>query len=436
MSDTPTSTESTRRDFLKNSTGAVVGGSLAASLGAARSVHAAGSGTIKVGLIGCGNRGKGAAMNALRADDGVQISAMADAFDDALQQGRQVLSRQAGERLTADDDHCFVGIDAYKELLATDVDVVILATPPHFRPAQLRAAVLAGKHVFCEKPVAVDPTGVRHVLETTALAKQLNQSIVSGLCWRYHLGVRAVMEQIQDGAIGDIIAIQENYLTGTLWHRVRKPDWSDLEYQVRNWLYYTWLSGDHIVEQHIHSLDKAMWLMGDKPPLHCFGLGGRQVRTDERWGHIYDHFAVCYEWENGVKTYAFTRQMADCHNDVEDYVLGTKGRARILRHRIEGENTWRYTGPKPNMYDNEHRELFAGLRAGKVINNGEYMSFSTLLAIMGREACYTGETITWDAAMNSPQDLTPESYQWGNVETPQIAMPGKTKFAVAKDESA
>ena len=430
MSKSPPSCQPNRREFLKNSTGAVVGGSLAATLGAARAVHAGGSETIRVGLIGCGGRGSGAAMNAVRADEGVRITAMAEAFDDRLQRSRQILARQAGDKLEVDDDHCFVGFDAYKDLLASDVDVVILATPPHFRPAHLRAAILAGKHVFCEKPVAVDPTGVRHVLETATMAKQLNLSIVSGLCWRYDLGVRETMKQIQDGAIGDIVAIQENYLTGTLWHRGRKPEWSEMEFQIRNWLYFTWLSGDHIVEQFIHSLDKAMWLMGDQPPKRCFGLGGRQVRTDEKWGHVYDHFAVGYEWENGVKTYAFTRQIANCRNDVEDYVLGTKGRARVLKHTIEGERDWRYPGPKgPSMYDNEHREFFAGIRAGNLINNGEYMSYSTLLAIMGREACYTGQEITWDEAINSTQDLTPAEYQWGDVEVPAVARPGVTKFA-------
>jgi predicted dehydrogenase len=295
---------------------------------------------------------------------------------------------------------------------------------------QIRAAIEAGKHVFCEKPVAVDATGVRSVLETTKLAKEKNLTIVSGLCWRYDLGVRATMDQIKSGAIGDIVAIQENYLTGTLWHRGREDDWSEMEYQMRNWLYFTWLSGDHIVEQHIHSLDKALWLMDDQPPASCVGLGGRQVRTDEPWGHIYDHFAICYEWANGVKTFAYTRQMSGCKNDVDDYVLGSKGRAKILKQQIEGEKEWRYPkdAPKPSMYNQEHKELFAGIRSGNIINNGEYMCSSTLLAIMGREACYTGKSITWDEAMNSKQDLTPEAYEWGEVAVPEVAMPGKTKF--------
>jgi predicted dehydrogenase len=427
--DTRPAEASSRRTFLRNSSAAVVGSSLAATLGAARSAHAGGGETLKVGLIGCGGRGSGAAVNAMRAGDDLQLVAMADAFADRLNHSREVLTRQLGNQYQVRDENCFSGFDAYQHVMDADVDVIILATPPHFRPVQLRAAIDAGKHVFCEKPVAVDSPGVRSVLETTELARQRNLSIVSGLCWRYDYGVRETMKQIQDGAIGDVVAIQENYLTGALWHRGRKPEWSEMEYQMRNWLYFTWLSGDHIVEQHIHSLDKALWLMGDQPPARCFGLGGRQARTDDKWGNIFDHFAVCYEWDNGVKAFAYTRQMGGCQNDVDDYVLGTKGRAKLLKHTIEGANTWEYKGAKPSMYDVEHKELFAGIRAGKLINNGDYMSFSTLMAIMGREACYTGQSISWEEALNAKQDLSPTNYTWGDVEVPAVATPGETRFA-------
>ncbi|MBC8356318.1 MAG: Gfo/Idh/MocA family oxidoreductase [Planctomycetes bacterium] len=424
------SDQASRRDFLKNSTTAVAAGSLAATLGANRAVHASGSDILKVGLIGCGGRGSGAAVNAMRAEDNLQLTALADAFPDRLDHCKNILSRQIGKKYQVTDDNCFVGFDAYKQVMESDVDVVCLCTPPHFRPMQIRAAIEAGKHVFCEKPVAVDPTGVRHVLETVKMAKEKNLTIVSGLCWRYDHGVRATMQQIkEENAIGDIVAIQENYLTGTLWHRGRNEDWSEMEYQMRNWLYFTWLSGDHIVEQHIHSLDKSLWLNDDIPPVSATGLGGRQVRTEDKWGHIYDHFAVCYEWANGVKTYSYTRQMSGCKNDVEDYVLGTKGRAKVLKNSIEGENEWKYKGDKPSMYDVEHKELFAGIRSGNIINNGEYMCYSTLLAIMGREVCYTGKTITWEEAMNSQQNLTPEAYEWGDISVPEIAVPGTTKFA-------
>ena len=424
---TKAKSENSRRDFL-TTTSAAVGGAITASIAASTPVHAAGSDILKVGLIGCGGRGSGAAVNAMRAEDNVQITALADAFPDRVEHAKNILSRQVGDKYQVTDENCFVGFDAYKQLVKSDVDVVLLCTPPHFRPVQLRAAIEAGKHVFCEKPVAVDPTGVRHVMESSQLAKEKNLNLVSGLCWRYDYGVRAVMDQIKSGAIGDIVAIQENYLTGTLWHRGRKEGWSEMEYQIRNWLYYTWLSGDHIVEQHIHSLDKAMWLNDDVPPVRAYGLGGRQERTDSQWGHVFDHFAVCYEWESGVKTFAYTRQMQGCHNDVDDYVLGTKGRARVLRNDITGETEWKYRGPKPSMYDVEHKELFAAIRSGNTINNGDYMCKSTLLAILGREVCYTGASISWDQILNSSQNLAPESYEWGDVEIPAVARPGKSKL--------
>jgi predicted dehydrogenase len=396
-------------------------------------VHAAGDDTLKVALIGCGGRGSGAAQNAVNADPNAQLTVLCDIFPDQLERAKKTLSRALGNKYAVADDHCFSGFDGYKQVMETDVDVVLLCTPPHFRPAQLKAAVDANKHIFCEKPIAVDAPGVRSVLATSEEARKKKLSLVSGLCWRYDYGVRETMDRIKNGSIGDIVAIQENYLTSTLWHRGRKPDWSEMEYQVRNWLYFTWLSGDHIVEQFIHSLDKTMWLMNDEPPQKCFGLGGRQVRTDEDFGHVYDHFAVCYEWANGVKSFAYTRQMASCENEVEDYVLGTKGRAKVLAHEIEGPSAWKYPVEQkrknPSMYDIEHIELFAGIRAGNPINNGVYMSQSTLLAIMGREACYTGQTITWDQMMKSEVKLGPETYAWGEAPKPTVAMPGQTKFA-------
>ena len=419
----------TRRNFMKTSAAAVVGGTLATG-GSARSVHAAGSELLKVGLIGCGGRGGGAVINALKADSHVQLTAMADLFGDRLlKKKRELQSAGLGDKFFVDDSQCFTGFDAYRQMMETDVDVVILATPPHFRPAHLKACVDAGKHVFCEKPVAVDAPGCRSVFESVEEAKKKNLSIVSGLCWRYDAGVRETVQRIHDRAIGDIVAIQANYLTGFLWYRGRQPDWSEMEYQCRNWYYFTWLSGDHNVEQHIHSLDKALWVMGDQPPAKCFGLGGRQVRTDGQWGNIYDHHAVCYEYDNGVKVFAYTRQMGGCTSDVDDYILGARGNARLCKFRIDGENPWRFRGSRPDMYDVEHQELFAGIRSGKVLNNGVYMTRSTLMAIMGRMACYTGQQITWDQALHSTEDLTPTAYKFGDIETPTVAIPGITPFA-------
>ena len=422
--------DNSRRDFLKTS--AAVSTTLAGSLIVPRLAHAASdadSETIKIGLIGCGGRGTGAAADALQADPHCKLVAVADTFADQIERSKKNLLRFK-EKYAVTDEMTFVGFDAYKQLLATDVDVVLLCTPPHFRPMQYRAAIEAGKHVFCEKPVAVDAPGVRHVIETNALAKAKNLAVVSGLCWRYDLGVRETMDRIQGGEIGDVLAVQSNYLTGTLWHRGDNPDWSRMEYQLRNWLYYTWLSGDHNVEQHIHSLDKTAWLMGDTSPVKATGLGGRQQRTDKKFGHIYDHHAVVYEYPNGGRVFAYTRQQDNASRDVEEYVIGSNGTAELLAHKTKGTSgDWRYRGAKPSMYKQEHDELFASIRSGQPINNGDYMANSTMVAIMGRMATYTGQTITWEQAMASEEKLGPDSYEWGDLPEPEVAIPGVTKFS-------
>lgn len=419
-----------RREFLKTSTAGVLGGMALSGLALSRSAYAGGNDELKVGLIGCGGRGAGAAAQALQADPNVKLTALGDVFADHLQSKLESLKGTEGlaAKIDVPAERQFVGFDSFQKVIDSGVDVVVLATPPHFRPAHLKAAVEAGKHVFCEKPVAVDAPGVRSVYETCRLAKEKNLSIVSGLCWRYDYGVRETMKRVLEGAIGDTVAIQENYLASTLWSHPRKPEWSDMEWQLRNWLYFTWLSGDHNVEQHVHSLDKASWALGDKPPLQATGLGGRQVRTEPQFGHIFDHHAVVYEYPGGVRVFAFTRQQDGCANDVEDYLLGTKGRCEVLRNVIEGEQPWRYKGPKSNMYQVEHDELFASIRSGQPINNGEYMTTSTMLAILGRMATYTGKTITWDEALASNESLMPPAYDWISLEVPPVAMPGRTQL--------
>ncbi|MFN3153420.1 Gfo/Idh/MocA family oxidoreductase [Bremerella sp.] len=417
-----------RRTFLKGSaalgTAAAVG-----SLTMARSAHAAGNDELKVALIGCGGRGNGAAVNATKGDENLKVTVLADIFPDKVEASKRILSRQLGDRLAVTDENCFSGFDAYKQVMETDVDVVLLCTTPHFRPAHLEAAIAAGKHVFCEKPVAIDAPGCRKVMETVEEAKKKNLSIVSGLCWRYHPSVIATVEKIKEGLIGDVVSMQENYLAGTLWHRGNKEEWSEMEYQIRNWLYFTWLSGDHIAEQAIHSIDKAQWIMDDQTPVSCYGLGGREVRTGEEYGNIFDHHAVMFEYAGGQKMFHYTRQMAGCFNQTEDFIMGTKGNAKILAGVIEGQNNWKYDGPSGNMYDLEHKALYEGMRSGNIINNGDYMTKSTMCAIMGRMATYTGKQVTWDEAWNSQEDLTPKSYEWGPVTIPTpIAVPGKTKL--------
>jgi myo-inositol 2-dehydrogenase/D-chiro-inositol 1-dehydrogenase len=411
---------------------------MAGSLTLGRSAHAAGDDTLKVGLIGCGGRGTGAAGNALNADKNAKLVALADAFDDRMQGCAKRLETKYKDRATVDKDHRFVGFDAYKKVIESDVDVVILTTSPHFRPMHLKACIDAGKHVFCEKPVAVDPAGIRSVMATAEEAKKKGLNIVSGLCWRYDKAVQETMKRVLDGAIGDVLSIQETYLTGTLWHRARQPGWSEMDYQMRNWLYFNWLSGDHNNEQHVHSLDKGSWVMGDQPPVAAWGTGGREVRTDPKFGDIYDHHAVVYEYANGTKMHAYCRQMAGCKNDVTDTFVGTEGVCKVLGgYSITGKNAWKHRGRgKGSMYDLEHKALFNAIRAGKPINNGHYMAVSTMLAILGRMCTYSGQKITWDQAMKSDMDLSPASYSFDAAPPTMpdadgkyaIAIPGKTKY--------
>ena len=436
-----------RRQFLR-ATAAVSGSVLALHRGA----HAAGSDILKVGLIGCGGRGAGAARNAINADPGVRLVAMADAFGDRIEEKLKALKKLHPDRVDVDPSRCFVGFDAYKQLIASDVDVVLLATPPNFRPIHLAAAIDAGKHVFCEKPVAVDAPGVRDVMATCKLAKQKNLSVVSGLCWRYNTVIRETMKRVHDGAIGDIVAVQSTRNLGYLWHHGREPEWTEMEFQMRNWYYFTWLSGDHNVEQQIHGIDKCSWALSDRTPVSAWAISGRQVRTDPKWGNIYDHHSVVYEYENGVKFYALARQQPGCYNDYSETIMGTKGLCDLQKGRIVGETNWThgadaadlsgYSGKRPEkgkprpMHQIEQDEMFAAIRAGKPINNGDYMCQSTLLAILGRTAGYTGQRITWEQMKESKLDLSPKRYAF-DAEPPilpdsdgkyPVAIPGVTKF--------
>ena len=432
MSELSKTTETTRRGFVK-ATSTLAG---LAALSKATGVYAAGTDeTLRVGLVGCGGRGTGAAINALEADSGAKLVAVGDTFRDQAEYslGQVRDNEKVGSQVAVEPDAIFDGFDNYKHVIDA-CDVVILTTPPHFRPQHLRYAVEQGKHVFCEKPIAVDARGVRHVVETCRMAKEKDLSIVSGLCWRYDLGVRETMRRVlEEKAVGDIIAIESNYNAGTLWHRTPKPDWSRMEYQIRNWLYYTWLSGDHITEQAVHSLDKCAWLMGDQQPLNAMAMGGRQQRTDPKWGHIYDHFTVFYEFPDQKHVYFTCRQQDNTTTHTDDRVLGTDGQAIVLGNRIydkAGELAWRYRNKKkPSMYLVEHQHLFKSIRDGAPINNGHYMCNSTMLAIMGRMAAYSGKTLTWDECYNSDERLGPTEYAWTDVPEPPVAIPGSSSSA-------
>ena len=424
--------ELSRRQFLKSSGAAAVAAPLIAKSAFGQERGVSPGETLRIGLIGCGGRGTGAAAQALAADSNVKLVALGDAFKDRLQGSLETLKKQENvvSKIDVPEERSFVGFDAYKQVIASS-DVVLLATPPHFRPIHLKAAIDAGKHVFAEKPVAVDAAGVRAVLAACEEARKKKLSVVSGLALRYSNGYRETIRRIHDGALGDIRALQANDFRGPIWVKPRQPGWTDMEYHMRNWYYFTWLSGDFNVEQHVHMLDVCAWLMRDEYPVSAMGLGGRQVRTGPEYGNIYDHHSVIYEYASGVKLHAYCRQQAGGVNDISAHVVGSKGTATLTQRALEitTNSRWRYDGEKNNQSQTEHDELFASIRSGKLINNGDYMSKTTLMAIMGRMATYTGQKVTWEQAMDSQENLSPDRYTWdATPPKSEIAIPGVTKF--------
>jgi myo-inositol 2-dehydrogenase/D-chiro-inositol 1-dehydrogenase len=425
--------DTTRRKFLKSTGAAAIGGTIALNIGLPKSSFAMNSDTLKVGLIGCGGRGTGAADQALKADPNVVLTHMADIFQDRLDLSIKSLKDIHGEKVKAQKETMFLGFEGAKKVIDSDVDVVILTTPPYFRPQQLEMAVEAGKHVFCEKPMAVDAPGIHRVLAAAKKAKEKNLSLVSGFCWRYHSPKRETFSRILDGAIGDVQTVYNTYNTGALWLRDVQPDWTSMQKKMRNWLYYNYISGDHIVEQAIHSIDMMSWVLGDIKPIKVTGTGGRQSRTGAEYGNIYDHFAIVYEYENGVKGFHFSRQQKDCSGSYGLEIMGSKGQGIVNcsrnRHIIKGAEEWRFSGDSNNMYQQEHDELFASIRSGKPMNDGEWMAQSTMLGIMGRMVAYTGQTISYEEAMNSQEKLGPDEIISSTKYTdPPVAKPGITKF--------
>jgi myo-inositol 2-dehydrogenase / D-chiro-inositol 1-dehydrogenase len=421
-----------RRDFLTRSAAALAATSV---LGFPAIVRADNDKILKLGIVGCGGRGTGAIGNALSADKNVILTAMGDVVRDRIYTSHENISKTKPDQVKVEEGKKFVGLDAIDEVLKTDVDVVILTTPPGFRPQHLKKAVAAGKHVFCEKPVAVDAPGVRDVIATAAEAKKKGLGIQSGFCWRSNYGERAIFEQIlQKDAIGKVRSYYGTYLANSPWVKERKPEWTDLEWQLRNWLYFTWLSGDHLVEQAIHTVDKMSWAFGDIDPISATAMGGRQQRIEEQYGMIYDHFSVAYEYPEGARGFVYCRQQAGCDNENADEIIGADGTARINGFRklrtISGKNTWKYEGPANDMYQTEHEEMFAAIRKGQPLNYGEKLAHSTLMGIMGRMSAYTGKTITWEQALKSEETLAPkEALEWNmKLPVPPVPMPGRTKF--------
>jgi len=422
-----------RRDFLKSTSALLIGGAVL-PLGFATQAFAANDNTLKVGLIGCGGRGTGAAVQALKGDSQAILTCMADVFPDRLEDSYNAVSKANPAQVKVDKAHQFVGFDAYQKVLASDVDVVILTTPPAFRPGHFKAAIEAGKHVFCEKPVAVDAAGVRSVLESARIAKEKGLAVVSGFTFRYDFPKRALFEKVNSGQIGDILTVNTVRNGGGLWSKPRQPEWKNIEYQLRNWLYYDFLSGDYLVEMMCHSLDMMSWALGDQLPVSATGTGGRQARVEEVYGNVWDHFAIEYDFANGAKGFHFSRQQQGCSNTNKVEVIGTGGLGVVDVgkgiHEIHGANAWKYEGENNNPYETQHEELFASIRAGKPMNEGELMANSTMLAVLGRMVGYSGQTITWEDALKSEVVLGPalEDYNWDmDWQVNPVAVPGVTK---------
>ena len=427
--------EITRRDFAKvtaaGTLGLMVSGNFA---------YAGARDTLRVGVIGCGGRGTGAARDAVVSSEGVEIVAMGDLFEDRLDASRQALEQEIGEAFKVDDRQAFVGFDAYQRVIDSDVDMVILASPPGFRPAHFAAAVDAGKHVFMEKPVSVDVAGAMAIMAAGEIAMQKGLSVVAGTLYRRQPSFVEAIKRIHGGMIGKIVGAQEYYLTGPIWLRERKSGMSDMEWQCRNWYYFTWLSGDHIVEQFVHNIDVINWVFQGHPD-SAIAMGGRIVRTSPEYGHIYDHFSVEYVYPGEVLVEAKCRQFHGATNRVTNRIIGTQGVAELHpRYSVlkshDGDTLYEMPEPGGNGYVQEHADLIASIREGKPINEAVQIAHSTLTAVLGRESAYTGQQLSWDELMASGLDLAPKTLAFGQLAVAEVAMPGITKLSRTSSTSA
>jgi predicted dehydrogenase len=425
----------TRRDFLKTS---AVAASAAAvgTLDLSRSAHAAGSDIIKVGMIGCGGRNSGAAAQALTADPGARLVAMCDIFRDRVENKLGEIKAARGAQVTVDDAHKFTGFDGYKHVIEAS-DMVCIANAAKFHPFHAMAAIQAGKHVFVEKPHGVDPRSVKLMQQACDLAKEKKLCIVSGLQSRFHTGYIETVKRIQDGAIGDIVSIEENFLRAPYVVTERKPEYSELEWQCSTQYHFRWLSGDDVSQSLVHNLDRSSWVLGNAVPVKCHGLGGRSTMVEPLYGDVFDHHSVVYEFDKGVRVYAFTRTTGGCYDENSSLICGAKGKASLLNCRIWGENTWRWQG-QCDPYQIEHDRLFAGIRSGNPINCGDYMARSTMITVMGQLSCYTGKEVSWEQVMASdyfypprPEDcrdgMEPPTKVGADGSYP-VPLPGRTKM--------
>lgn len=434
MTPTRSNEKVTRRDFVRES--AAAGAALSAGVALMSTAHAAGSDQIKIGIVGCGGRGTGAAHDAMTADPGVRLVAMGDLFKDRVESSRSLLRGQKPDQVQVDDAHCFVGLDGYKQVIDS-VDVVLVACAAKFHAMYLKAGIEAGKHVFVEKPHAIDPLGVQVVRQATELARQKDLGILSGLMSRFAPPIQECVKRVQDGQIGEIVTIEENFIRGPYGSIDRVGGMRELEQQYANQYRFSWLSGDDVVQSLVHNLDRATWAMKEATPVRCHGLGGRSGPQD-LLGDVFDHHSVVYHYANGVRLYAFCRTTHNCYNEDSSIIIGTRGVAHLKTGRITGQKPWHYTGPNVSPYVIEHQEFIKSIRAGKPLNCGDYAARSTMVAVMGQLSCYSGQEVTWEEVNRSRffYPPRPEACTW-SMEPPTkpdakgvypvCAVPGTTK---------
>jgi predicted dehydrogenase len=421
---------SSRRKFLVGSTQAIAGAAVAGGLSLARSAHAAGTDEIKVALIGCGGRGTGAAAQCLNVPDRIKLVAVADAFQDRAEAAAQQLKKQHPDKVDLPRERVFAGIEAYQQAIASGADLVLLCTPPGFRPEQYRAAVAAGKHVFMEKPVCVDTPGFRSVMETNRVADQKRLKVVVGLNIRHDPRYGETVRRIQDGAIGPVRFLRAYGNNAGVWVRPRQPGQTEMEYQMRNWYYFVWLSGDLNVEQHVHMLDLANWANGEKHPVEANGMGGRQVRRGKEVGHIFDHHYVEYTYEDGSKLFSQSRHIPNCWSAGGVDVHGLQGTANC-GGKITGPNAWEYAGPKVVGHQQEHVDLIKAIRDDAAHNEGYYGATSSFTAILGRMATYSGQVVRWDDAVAKGPNEMPAKLAWNAAPPVLPDKDGSYEHAVA-----
>jgi len=425
----------TRRDFLKVSSVAASAAAIG-SLNISRSAHAAGSDILKIGMIGCGGRNSGAAVNALSADSGTRLVAMCDVLKERVFAKREEIKKAKGDQVTVDDSHCFFGFDGYKQVIAAS-DVVLIANAAKFHPLHAFSAIEAGKHVFVEKPHGTDPRGVKLMQQACDLAKEKKLCIVSGLHSRFHTGYQETVKRIQDGAIGDVVTIEENFLRAPYGITERKPEHSELQWQVSTQYHFRWLSGDDVPQSLVHNMDRASWVLGNAVPVKCHGLAGRSTMAEPIYGDVFDHHSVVYEFDKGVRVYALCRTTAGCYDEDSSLIFGSKGKASLKAARIWGETNWRWQG-QCDPYQVEHDKLFAAIRCGQPINCGNYMARSTMITVMGQISCYTGKEVSWEEINASDfyyppkpedcrDDMEPPTKPDASGSYP-VPQPGRTKL--------